>query len=151
MRASIYLFTASIVCGAQALAQDHEMSGDPAAGEGAFNQCATCHVVTNDEGETLAGRNGRQGPNLYGVIGRQAGSVEGFRYGNSMVEAGEQGLVWDEENFVAYVQDPSGFLKEYLDDPRARGNMTYRVRDEEDAVNLAAFLADIGPEEDGVN
>ena len=85
-------------------------AGDPEAGKAAFSQCQTCHVVANDAGEVLAGRNAKTGPNLYGVIGRVAGSVEGFRYGPSLVEAGEKGLVWDEETLVAYLQDPAAFL-----------------------------------------
>ena len=80
------------------------------------------------------------------MIGRTAGPVEDFRYGDDLINAGEQGLVWDEETFVAYVQDPSGFLKEYLDDSGARGKMSFRVRQAEDAVNLYAYLVSIGPE-----
>ena len=121
-------------------------SGDAAAGEAAFSQCQTCHVVVDGEGNTLAGRNARTGPNLYAVSGRQAGTVDGFRYSNSIVEAGEAGLVWDEESFVAYVQDPTGFLRTYLDDNRARGKMSYKVRDEADAVNLYAYLASLAPD-----
>lgn len=133
---------------APAFAGGHEGAGDASAGESAFNQCQTCHVVVNDEGETLAGRNARTGPNLYGIIGRQAGSVEDFRYSNSLVEAGEAGLIWNEADFVAYVQDPTGHLREYLDDSRARGKMAYKVRAEEDAANLYAYLVSIGPELD---
>ncbi len=118
-------------------------SGDVAAGESAFRQCQTCHVVADADGNVLAGRNARTGPNLYGVFGRQAGSVEDFRYSASMVEAGEAGLTWDEESFIAYVQDPTGFLREYLDDSGARGTMTYRVRSEEDAADLAAYIASL--------
>lgn len=121
-------------------------SGDAAAGEAAFSQCQTCHVVVDGEGNTLAGRNARTGPNLFAVSGRTAGTVEGFRYSPSIVEAGEAGLVWDEESFVAYVQDPTGFLRTYLDDNRARGKMSYKVRDEADAVNLYAYLASLAPE-----
>lgn len=128
---------------APALAQD--ASGDAAAGEAAFSQCQTCHVVVNDEGETLAGRNARTGPNLYAVPGRQAGIIDGFRYSPSMVEAGEAGLVWDEESFVAYVQDPTGFLRETLDDRRARGKMAFQVRNPDDAANLYAYLVSLAP------
>lgn len=128
-----------------ALAPMTALAGDPAAGEQAFNQCQACHVVQNEEGEVLAGRNGRQGPNLYGVIGRQAGIIEGFRYGNSIVEAGEQGLIWDEETFIAYVMNPNGFLREYLDNNRARGNMAFQVRSDEAAADLYAFLATFSP------
>ena len=119
---------------------------DPAAGEEAFAQCATCHVVQDEAGETLAGRGARTGPNLYGVAMRQAGAVEGFRYSDSMIEAGEQGLVWDEANFVPYLMDPTGHLREVLDDPRARGKMTYKLRDEQEAHDLYAYLAQFGPE-----
>ena len=128
------------------------LAGDPEAGASAFtSQCQNCHVVANDAGEVLAGRNARTGPKLYGVIGRQAGIVDGFRYGASLVEAGTAGLVWDEETFVAYVQDPNSFLQETLDNRRARGQMAFRVRSEDDARNLYAFLAtfsDLGDAEE---
>ena len=124
--------------------------GHIAAGEKAFSQCQTCHVVVDDDGNTLAGRNAKTGPNLYGIVGRTAGTVEGFRYGDDLVAAGEKGLVWDEETFLAYVQNPSAFLKEYLEDNSARGRMSFRVRKEEDAANLYAYLMSIGPEGEAV-
>lgn len=130
---------------APVLAESH-VSGDAEAGAAAFDkQCVTCHVVVNDEGETLAGRRAKNGPNLYGVAGRALGSFEGFRYGKSMIAAGEAGHMWSEENFVGYVQDPTGWLKETLDDKLVRGKMTFKVRKEEDAMNIYAFLASIGP------
>jgi cytochrome c len=58
-----------------------------------------------------------------------------------MVEYGATGVVWGQENFVAYVQDPTDFLREVLDNRRARGKMAFQVRDEEDAVNIYAYLA----------
>jgi cytochrome c len=119
---------------------------DLAAGERAFTQqCATCHVVQNEAGEVLAGRNARQGPNLYAVEGRIAGSVDGFRYGASIVKAGEMGLAWDEETFVAYVLNPNEFLRSYTGDNRARGNMAFRVRNEADARNLWAYITSLAP------
>lgn len=124
-----------------AMAQD--FTGDPAAGEEAFQQCISCHVVVDGAGETLAGRNARTGPNLYNVAGNTIGSVEDFRYGNGIELANEQGLVWDEANFVAYVQDPTNWLREATGDRRVRGKMSYRVRDEGDALNLYAYLASL--------
>jgi len=118
-------------------------SGDAAAGERAFRACQACHVVVNDAGDTLAGRNARTGPNLYGIAGRAAGSVDGFRYSASLSAAGEAGLVWDEASFAAYVQDPTGFLSDYLGDSGARGNMAYKVRKEQDAADLYAYLASL--------
>lgn len=148
MRTSQTLAAIFAIVAAPAFADGHA-SGDAAAGEEAFGQCVSCHVVVSPEGETLAGRNARTGPNLYGLMGRAAGSVEGFRYGDGIVAAGtgENGiepLMWDEASFVAYVQDPTGFLREYTENRRARGKMSYRVRNEDDAVNLWAYLAQFG-------
>ena len=129
---------------APAFADGHAASGngDVAAGEEQFNrQCVACHVVQNADGEVLAGRNAKVGPNLYGIAGRQIGSVEGFRYGDDIVELGEMGNVWVEESFVAYVQDPTGYLREALENRRARGKMAYQVRDEGQAYDLYAYLA----------
>ena len=131
------------LAGAPAFAQDAEMPGDPAAGEQVFNRCQACHVVQNDEGETLAGRAGQTGPNLYDLEGRQAGTVEDYRYSSAMVEAGEAGLDWNEADFVAYVQDPTGFLRTYLDDRGARGKMSFKLRSEEDAADVWAYIASL--------
>ena len=116
--------------------------GDAANGEAIFNrQCSTCHVVINDAGETLAGRAAHVGPNLYGVVGRTPGSYPEFAYGDSMVAYGVTGAVWGEENLVAYVQDPTGFLRTALADRRARGKMAFQLRDPQDAADVFAFLS----------
>ena len=137
------------VLSAPAFADGHAATtGDAAAGEEQFNrQCVACHVVADASGEVLAGRNARTGPNLYGVAGRPIGSVEDFRYGDAIIELGETGAVWTEEAFVGYVQDPTGWLRETLDNRRARGKMAYQVRDEAQAYDLYAYLATFGAEE----
>ncbi|MFN4159636.1 MAG: c-type cytochrome [Gemmobacter sp.] len=140
MRQSLTLALAAGIAAAPAFA-----SGDAEKGAALFSQCQTCHIVQNEAGETLAGRNARVGPNLYGVLGRQAGSVEGFRYQPSIVEAGNAGLVWDETELVAYLLNPVDYLKARLDNPRARSGMSHRVRQEGDAVDLTAFLATFSP------
>ena len=128
-----------------ALAQD-AVTGDAAAGEEHFNrQCIACHVVENEAGEVLAGRNGRVGPNLYGVAGRQAGSYPDFAYSELMTVYGATGAVWEEANFVGYVQDPTGFLREATGES-GRSKMAYQVRDEQEAYDLWAFLATFSPE-----
>jgi cytochrome c len=124
---------------APALAQDIE------AGAKTFNQCQTCHVVQNEAGEVLAGRNAKTGPNLYGLPGRVVGSVEGFNYGDSIVAVGAAGQVWDEANFVEYVQDPVAYLKAKLGDDKARSKMAFKVRSPEDAANLWAYIASLSP------
>jgi len=137
--------TASLLLAAPALAQD-VASGDASKGEAVFKQCAACHVVENDAGEVLAGRAGKVGPNLYGVSGRTLGTYPDFRYSKSMVAAGEAGTVWNEENFAGYVKDPTGWLKELLDDKRARGNMAFKLRSEEDAANVWAYVTSLDPD-----
>ncbi|TCO73568.1 c-type cytochrome [Rhodovulum euryhalinum] len=144
IRKSALVAAAALAVG-PAIAQ--EASGDAAAGEKAFKQCITCHVVVNDAGETLAGRNAQVGPNLYKVPGRHAGAVEGFKYSSSMTDAGEKGLVWTEEEFVKYTQDPTGYLRAYLGDDKARGAMTHKVRKEEEAIDVYAYLVSLGVHE----
>jgi len=141
----LLIAAATLAMAGPALAESHA-SGDAAAGEEAFNrQCIACHVVANEAGDVIAGRNARTGPNLYGVAGRTLGSVEDFKYGKSMIEAGEKGMAWDEAMFVGYVQDPTGWLKTALDDSKARGKMAFKVKNEKDAADLYAYLVSIGP------
>ncbi len=128
-----------------ATAQD---MGDAAAGEKTFRQCVACHSITDADGNDIA-KGGRVGPNLYGVVGRTAGTWEDFSYSDSMVAAGEAGLEWNEENFAVYVQDPTAFLREYLDDKSARGKMTFKLRKAEDAPDIWAYLKSVGPEAAG--
>lgn len=151
MRSTHIILATSLLFGSPAFAGGHAATGDAAAGEAAFSQCVSCHVVVDEAGETLAGRNARTGPNLYGIAGNGAAQKD-FRYGDGIKEAaaGEgdiEPLVWTEETFVAYVQDPTGFLREYTDNRRARGKMSYRVRNADDAVNLYAFLSQFGAAE----
>jgi cytochrome c len=52
-------------------------AADVAKGEAAFvRQCAICHTI--DKG----GEN-RLGPNLFGIVGKRAGAVPGFKYTNA--------------------------------------------------------------------
>ncbi|ARU02886.1 c-type cytochrome [Yoonia vestfoldensis] len=137
------LAAALAILAAPAFAQDLAPTiGDAANGEEQFNrQCVACHIVADADGNVLAGRNSRTGPNQYGLVGRALGSVEDFNYSDGLVALGEAGEVWNEENFVGYVQDPTGWLREKLEDRRARGKMAYQVRSEQDAYDLYAYLA----------
>ncbi|WP_224816612.1 cytochrome c family protein [Hasllibacter sp. MH4015] len=146
-RFSILATTASLLA-APAFADGHA-TGDAEAGERAFRQCISCHVVVDAEGETLAGRNARTGPNLWGIHGRVIGSVEDFRYSNGLMALMEDGMEWDEAAFVGYVQDPTGWIRETAGDDSLRGAMSFRVRSEEDALNLYAYIVSLGgPEEE---
>jgi cytochrome c len=143
MKVTMIAAVASAMLAAPAFAESHAdltATGDAAVGEKAFRQCQSCHVVANDAGDVLAGRAAKTGPNLYGVVGRTAGTVDGFNYSDAMVAAGEAGMVYDEATFVAYVQDPTGHLREVTGDSSARGKMSFKVRKADDALGLYAYL-----------
>jgi cytochrome c len=124
--------------GAMTLATWSAHAGDPEAGENQWRQCRSCHMITAPDGDVIQ-RGGRVGPNLYGIIGQQAGTVEGFRYSDELVAAGNDGLVWDRESFTAYVEDPTGFIREHTGDSRARSPMNFQMRS--GAEDMYAYLA----------
>jgi cytochrome c len=99
---------------------------DAAAGQRVFNQCRACHTV--DQG----GRNG-VGPNLYGIFGRKAASIEGFRYSAAMKAKAEEGLAWDEATLRAYIANPKAVVP--------AGSMSYvGLRNEQQMNDLIAYL-----------
>ncbi|MFV0515181.1 MAG: c-type cytochrome [Jhaorihella sp.] len=101
--------------------------GDAAKGEKEFKKCKSCHEIVSDSGEEIV-KGGKTGPNLYGLPGRTAGTVADFKYGDDIVAAGEKGLAWDAEHFVTYVEDPRGFLREYLGESGAKSKMTFKLK-----------------------
>ncbi|MGP1356660.1 c-type cytochrome [Roseicyclus sp.] len=141
MKSKIVLAAAAtLLSGSIAYAQDVETTGDAAAGEAVFRQCAACHNVVNEAGDVLAGRpNMRTGPNLYGQMGAVFGEGD-FRYSPGLQALNAAGVVIDEANFVAYIQDPTGFIQEQTGE-NVRGAMAaQRLRSEEDGANLFAYL-----------
>lgn len=107
-------------------ARAQEASGDPAAGQRVFNQCRACHVIENN------GRNG-VGPNLHGVVGRRAASIQNFRYSANMRSLGEQGHVWTDDNLRAYPRSPKDVV--------LQGIMSFPgLRNEQQINDVIAFL-----------
>lgn len=119
--------------------------GDAAAGAKVFQKCQTCHAMVNEAGEVVAGKGAKTGPNLYGLPGRVAGSVEGFKYGDDIVALGATGFQWSEADFVSYVADPSKFLQEKLSDSKARGKMMFKLPKADDAANVWAYIVSLSP------
>ncbi|MEP4199407.1 MAG: c-type cytochrome [Aliishimia sp.] len=122
---------------------DGHATGDAEAGEAVFKKCKSCHAIVDADDNTIV-KGGRTGPNLFGVFERTAGSVDGFKYGDSIVEAGAAGLAWNEADFVAYVEDPRGFLRTYLDDKKAKSKMAFKLSKEDDRANVWAYLVSVG-------
>ena len=71
--------------------------GDAKKGKKVFNKCKACHSLK-------AGQN-KIGPSLAGVLGREAGGVDGFKYSKAMMESG---ITWTDEALSAYLADPKG-------------------------------------------
>jgi len=115
---------------------------DAAAGEDLFKRCKSCHAIT--DGDDVIVRGGRTGPNLFGIIGMTAGTVEGYRYGDAIVAAGAAGLVWTEEALAEYVLDPTAYLRTTLGDDSVRSKMTFKLRS--GGEDIAAYLATFSPE-----
>jgi cytochrome c len=97
---SIALFVAISAAG---LLATQAQAQDAAAGEKVFNRCKACHVADTDQNKV--------GPSLKGVIGKTAGTHEGFKYSPAMVKAGEGGLVWNDETLAEYLRGPKAMVK----------------------------------------
>lgn len=82
---------------------EHAFSQDAAAGEKIFTKCKACHVSDTDQNKI--------GPTLKGLVGRTAGTHEGFKYSAAMMDAGKGGMVWDEATLTTYLHDPKGLVK----------------------------------------
>jgi len=75
-------------------------NGDPVKGEKSFRKCKACHSF--DPAKRM------MGPSLKGVYGRQAGTLEGYKYSKAF-EASD--VVWDDETLGAYLTAPRKFIK----------------------------------------
>jgi cytochrome c2 len=78
-------------------------AGDAAKGETVFKKCKICHQVGPTAKNAV-------GPDQNNLIGRKAGTGEGFKYSDAMKEAGDKGMVWTEENIDKYLADPKNFI-----------------------------------------
>jgi cytochrome c len=63
-------------------------------------QCATCHTTNLSDPP-------RQGPSLFGIIGRRVGSTEGFHYSADFAKAD---FVWDEARLDAWMTNPQAMI-----------------------------------------
>ena len=96
-KACLVQFVAAAILPSVALAQSQPLSEDL---ELAFNgHCRECHsFVKNDN---------RLGPSLYGVVGREAGSVPNFAYSDAVKRSG---ITWDEKTLDKWIKKPNALI-----------------------------------------
>lgn len=98
------------------------IADDVANGEKVFKRCKACHYADKEKNKT--------GPHLVNIMGRKAGSLEGYKYSKAMRESG---LVWDEATLTAYLKAPKKFLK--------GSKMAFAgLKKESDIKNVIAYL-----------
>jgi cytochrome c len=98
---------------------------DLAAGEASFhNKCRACHAVG-------VGAKNTMGPDLNGLVGRQAGTAGGYQYSPAGKNAG---FAWDQTSFTAFIANPRGKIP---------GNkmVFVGIKDETEIANLWAYLS----------
>jgi cytochrome c len=72
-----------------------QFTGNAENGEKVFLQCKSCHV--RDPGVN------RIGPSLAGIVGRAAGTVDGFTYTDANKNSG---ITWSPEKLYQYLENP---------------------------------------------
>ena len=96
----ISLLVSAVIFGLSVAGSAHA-EGDAVAGKKVFNKCKACHALE-------AGKH-KIGPSLHGIIGRTAGTVEGFTKFSDVMK--DSGLVWDTETLTGYLENPKAYMK----------------------------------------
>jgi cytochrome c len=96
-------------------------AGDAKRGEQIYARCAACHALAYD----------RVGPRHCGLVGRRAGSIEGFEYSPAMKKSG---IVWNAKTLDRFLADPMKTVP--------GTTMTYAgISDRQERADLVAYLA----------
>jgi cytochrome c len=83
-----------------AAGQGSDKEAELARGRKVFNQCKACHTLEKN-GPSDAG------PNLYGVFGRKAATLENYTYSDAMKASK---VTWDEVSLDSYLKSPAEFV-----------------------------------------
>ncbi len=75
-------------------------TGNADAGKKVFVKCLACHSVVEGQNKV--------GPSLYGIVGRQAGSIPGFNYSAANKNSG---ITWTEQVMFEYLKAPQQYIK----------------------------------------
>lgn len=140
MKTSIIAALAATTLALPALAQD------AANGEKEFRKCKACHMIQSPDGSDVV-KGGKTGPNLYGVVGRKAGTYEGFKYSDALLKLGEAGEVWTQDDLAHYITDPNKYVEDKVGDKSLKTKMTFKMA--KGQADVVAFLAQHSPDAAG--
>ena len=118
-------------------------AGDAAKGEADFKKCKACHAIVADDGTEIQ-KGGKTGPNLYGIVGRKAGTEEGFKYSDALIKLGEAGEVWTVEELEHYITDTNSYVEEKVGDKTLKTKMTFKLA--KNQADVIAFLKANSPD-----
>ncbi len=76
-------------------------AADAKKGKKVYNKCKACHSINK------GGKN-KVGPNLYGIVGRKAAQVKGFKYSKALKNSG---LTWDDATLDKFLKKPKKLVK----------------------------------------
>ena len=76
-------------------------STNAADGAKVFKKCAACHSIVQGGGNKI-------GPALWGVLGRQAGSISDYKYSKAMAAYGK---TWSFEEMNGFLTKPKDWIK----------------------------------------
>ena len=93
----------TIACGLAATAPAPAQEGNAEEGAEVFKKCRACHDVGPEAKNKV-------GPLLNGIIGRTAGTIDGFNYSDANKQAGSKGLVWTDDVMFKYLETPLSFM-----------------------------------------
>jgi cytochrome c len=86
-----------------ALGSAAAQEGSAEEGAEVFKKCRACHDVGPDAKNKI-------GPLLNGILGRKAGTIDGFAYSDANKAAGAKGLVWTEDVMFKYLENPLSYM-----------------------------------------
>ena len=88
-------------------------------------QCATCHITNVSDPP-------RQGPTLFNIVGREAGTAEGFRYSAGFANAK---FKWDEQKLDEWLVDPQAMIPGAI--------MPYKQAKSEIRLGIVSYLKEL--------
>lgn len=102
-------------------------SANAEQGKAFTSKCQSCHNFAEGAGS-------KQGPELYGVVGRPIASFPGFAYGEALAAHGAAGETWTYEHLASFLTSPKDFA------PKTK--MSFGgIKNPQDLANVLAYLA----------